>query len=45
VVKDRYPAYLDWKSFERVQAMLRDNHAEYQRNQTRGVPRDGAVVL
>ena len=45
VVKDRYPAYLDWESFERVQAMLRDNHAEYQRNQTRGVPRDGALVL
>jgi DNA invertase Pin-like site-specific DNA recombinase len=45
VVKDRYPAYLDWESFERVQTMLRDNHAEYQRNQTRGVPRDGAAVL
>jgi DNA invertase Pin-like site-specific DNA recombinase len=45
VVKDRYPGYLDWESFERVQAMLRDNHAEYQRNQTRGVPRDGAALL
>lgn len=45
VVKDRYPIYLDWESFERVQAMLRDNHAEYQRNKTRGVPRDGAAVL
>ena len=45
VVKDRYPAYLDWESFERVQTMLRDNHAEYQRNQTRGVPRDGAAAL
>ncbi|MCF8710378.1 recombinase family protein [Rhizorhapis sp. SPR117] len=45
VVKDRYPAYLDWEGFERIQAMLRDNHAEYQRNKTRGVPRDGAAVL
>jgi DNA invertase Pin-like site-specific DNA recombinase len=45
VLKDRYPAYLDWETFERVQTMLRDNHAEYQRNQTRGVPRDGAAVL
>lgn len=45
VVKDRYPAYLDWESFERVQTMLRDNHAEYQRNKTRGAPRDGAAVL
>lgn len=45
VVKDRYPAYVGWENFERVQAMLRDNRAEYQRNQTRGVPRDGAAVL
>jgi Recombinase zinc beta ribbon domain len=45
VMKDRYPVYLDWERFEQVQAMLRDNHAEYQRNQTRGVPRDGAAVL
>src|SRR3954464_15443268 len=28
VVKDRYPAYIDWQTFERIQAMLRDNHAE-----------------
>jgi DNA invertase Pin-like site-specific DNA recombinase len=45
VVKDRYPAYIDWDSFVRVQAMLRDNHAEYQRHQTRGTPREGAAVL
>jgi hypothetical protein len=25
--------------------MLRDNHAEYARNRTRGVPRDGAALL
>ena len=45
VVKDQYPAYVGWADFERVQAMLRDNHAEYARNQTRGVPRDGAALL
>jgi len=45
VVKDRYPVYLDWERFEQVQAMLRDNHAEYQRNRAPGVPRDGAAVL
>jgi DNA invertase Pin-like site-specific DNA recombinase len=45
VVKDRYPAYIEWADFERIQAMLRDNHAEYIRNQTRGVPRDGAALL
>src|SRR3954451_20709364 len=45
VVQGKYPAYLDWDSFERIQAMLRDNHAEYVRNRTRGVPRDGAALL
>ncbi|RUX76266.1 recombinase family protein, partial [Mesorhizobium sp. M2A.F.Ca.ET.040.01.1.1] len=45
VVKDRYPAYLDWERYERIQTMLTDNHAEYRRNQTRGAPRDGAAVL
>ena len=45
VVRDRYPAYIGWAEFERIQAMLRDNHAEYTRNQTRGVPRDGAALL
>ena len=45
VVKGRYPAYLAWESFERIQAMLRDNYAEYRRNQTRGAPREGAAIL
>jgi hypothetical protein len=45
VVKDRYPAYIDWATFEQIQAMLRDNRAEYDRNQTRGIPREGAALL
>ncbi|GGF51693.1 hypothetical protein GCM10011611_67720 [Aliidongia dinghuensis] len=45
VVKDKYPAFIDWETFERIQAMLRDNRAEYMRNKTRGVPRDGAALL
>jgi DNA invertase Pin-like site-specific DNA recombinase len=45
VVKDKYPAYISWATFEKIQAMLRDNHAEYDRNKTRGVPRDGAALL
>jgi hypothetical protein len=45
VVKDRYPAYIDWQTFERIQAMLRDNYAEYLRRETRGTPRDGAALL
>jgi DNA invertase Pin-like site-specific DNA recombinase len=45
VVKDRYPAYIDWHGFERIQAMLHDNHAEYTRKATRGIPRKGAALL
>ena len=44
IVKDKYPAYITWETFEKIQAMLRDNHAEYDRNKTRGVPRDGRVI-
>jgi DNA invertase Pin-like site-specific DNA recombinase len=44
-VKNRYPAYISWETFERIQAMLQDNYAEYDRNQSRGVPRPGAALL
>ena len=44
-LRDRYPAYISWEIFERIEAMLRDNHAEYRRNQTRGVPRTGQGLL
>ncbi|MGO9836753.1 MAG: recombinase family protein [Polyangiaceae bacterium] len=45
VVKDRYPAYVSWDTFEQIQGTLRDNFAEYDRNKTRGVPREGAALL
>lgn len=45
VVRDKYPAYISWETFEKIQQMLRDNHAEYNRNKTRGVPRDGQALL
>src|SRR4051812_49389407 len=45
VVPDRYPAYVTWETFEKIQDMLRDNHAEYDRNKTRGIPRPGAALL
>jgi DNA invertase Pin-like site-specific DNA recombinase len=44
-VPDRYPAYIDWPTFEMIQAMIRDNHSEYDRNKTRGVPRPGKALL
>jgi hypothetical protein len=42
---DHYPAYISWKDFESIEAMLQDNHAEYKRNRTRGVPREGTALL
>jgi DNA invertase Pin-like site-specific DNA recombinase len=45
VVKDKYPAYISWETFEKIKAMLRDNRAEYLRTKSRGIPRDGAALL
>jgi DNA invertase Pin-like site-specific DNA recombinase len=44
-INDKYPAYIDWATFEAIQAMLRDNCSEYDRNKTRGVPRPGKALL
>lgn len=41
----RFPAYISWQEFESIEAMLRDNYAEYKRNRTRGVPREGKALL
>lgn len=45
VVREKYPAYIDWQTFEKMQEMLRDNRAEYQHIKSRGIPRDGAALL
>ena len=45
VVKDRYPAYVDWATYEKVQAILADNRAEYMRTKSRGAPREGELLL
>jgi DNA invertase Pin-like site-specific DNA recombinase len=45
LIKDKYPAYVDWETFERIQRMLEDNHAEYERKMTRGIPREGKALL
>jgi DNA invertase Pin-like site-specific DNA recombinase len=44
-VKDKYPAYISWDTYEQIQAMLKDNYAEYDRNKTRGAPRPGKALL
>ncbi len=45
IVKDKYPAYINWEVYEKIQAMLKDNYLEYNRNKTRGVPREGSALL
>ena len=44
-VNDIYPAYIPWETFARIQGMLQDNYAEYDRNKSRGVPRPGKALL
>ncbi len=45
IVKDRYPKYVSWDTFETIQAVLKENRAEYDRKMTRGVPRIGEALL
>lgn len=45
LIKDKYSAYIDWETFIKIQMMLKDNHAEYDRNKTRGIARPGAALL
>jgi hypothetical protein len=44
-VRDAYPAYIDWETFETIQAMLHDNHADYLGQRSRGAPRSGKGLL
>jgi DNA invertase Pin-like site-specific DNA recombinase len=45
IVKDRYPAYIDWTRYEMIRNIIMDNRAEYLRTKTRGAPRDGDLLL
>jgi DNA invertase Pin-like site-specific DNA recombinase len=44
-IKDKYPAYIRWDTYEQILVMLKDNYAQYDRNHTRGVPRPGKALL
>src|SRR5262249_55590887 len=44
-VRDKYPAYIDWATFETIQTMLQNNHANYEEKRTRGAPRSGKALL
>ena len=45
LVMDKYPAYVSWQDFEKIGGMLSDNRSDYEQRMTRGVPRDGKVLL
>ena len=45
VIPNKYPAYISTELFDTIQDMLKQNHAEYTRNKTRGMPRQGAALL
>jgi DNA invertase Pin-like site-specific DNA recombinase len=44
-VNDKYPAYISWQIYEKIQSMLKDNYAQYDRNKSRGVPRPGSALI
>lgn len=44
-VHDKYPAYISWDTFVKIQTMLQDNYAEYKERQTPGIPRSGGLLL
>ena len=44
-VNNKYPAYISWDTYEKIQNMLKDNYAQYDRNKSRGVPRPGSAIL
>lgn len=45
MVKDKYPAYINWETCEQIQAQLADNYATCDRNPSRGIPRRGEALL
>jgi len=45
VIPNKYQAYISTELFDTIQSMLKQNYAEYTRNKTRGIPREGAALL
>jgi len=44
-VNDKYPCYISWEVYKKIQNMLKDNYAQYDRNKSRGVPRPGSALI
>ena len=45
IVPDRYPAYITWATFARIQAIVDDHYATYEQHKRRRIPRQGAALL
>ncbi len=45
LIQNKYPAYITWDIYEEIQRILKENYAEYERNQTRGIARKGTALL
>lgn len=45
VVQGRYPAYIDWPTYEMIRGVIKDNRTEYMRTRTGGAPREGDLLL
>ena len=43
-IKDKYPAYISWDTFEKIQLMIRDNYRS-RLGRTPGTPRKGSALL
>lgn len=43
-IRDKYPAYIPWETFERIQQILHRNYGHY-RNNNPGIPREGRSLL
>jgi hypothetical protein len=44
-VNDKYPSYISWEVYKKIQNMLKDNYAQYDRNKSRGIPRPGSALI
>jgi hypothetical protein len=42
---DKYPSFISWEDFLKIQTMIKDNHAAYSMEKKRGVPRPGKALL
>lgn len=45
LIKDHFPGYVDWDTFQRIQAMLANNYMHPRRRESQGIARNGAALL